>query len=187
MKKISLKDFSPVQGQKNILYLRQEDRICSTRYILKDEKSGKLLMIDAGDGRDELDFTPDCTLLTHEHWDHTAGVKPEWKEVYIHKNADASLAHTSIPKQAKRLLDGEFIFHSFKLQITNTPGHTAGSSVIFEPKSGILFSGDTKFAEEGYGRTDLGGSDEQMQKSLALVGKIPYKLLCAGHGEFEEK
>lgn len=81
----------------------------------------------------------------------------------------------------------KFKFGKFELEIFNTPGHTDGSVCFFERKMGILFSGDTKFAHGSYGRTDLGGSDEKMEKSLAEIEKIPYKLLCPGHGEIEKK
>jgi glyoxylase-like metal-dependent hydrolase (beta-lactamase superfamily II) len=76
----------------------------------------------------------------------------------------------------------------FELEFIHTPGHTKGSVCILEKKSGVLFSGDTLFADGNYGRTDLlGGSQEQMDKSLALLKTIDYKVLCPGHGRIEKR
>jgi glyoxylase-like metal-dependent hydrolase (beta-lactamase superfamily II) len=58
---------------------------------------------------------------------------------------------------------------------------------VLDRKTGLLFSGDTKFAGNICGRTDIGGSEEGMEKSLAMIDKIPYKLLCPGHGQLEPK
>ena len=67
------------------------------------------------------------------------------------------------------------------LKVIKTPGHSPGSVCLWYEKEKILFSGDTLFAH-GYGRVDFPFSDaEAMEKSLAMVKKIPYKILAAGH------
>ncbi|MFN3910199.1 MAG: MBL fold metallo-hydrolase, partial [Candidatus Anstonellaceae archaeon] len=64
---------------------------------------------------------------------------------------------------------------------------TPGSISIFEKNTKILFSGDTLFAHGYFGRTDLGGSEKDMKKSLEILKKIDWKVLCPGHGELEYK
>ncbi len=77
---------------------------------------------------------------------------------------------------------------NFNLQVIHTPGHTSGSVCLYGKKHKILFSGDTIFPEGGRGRTDLPGGDEKaMAKSLEMLKKLDYKMLCAGHGEIEER
>ncbi len=168
-------------------YLRVDARTCSTRYLVEDEKQKKTMLIDTGDGKDQLDFIPDTVFLTHGHFDHTMGVKPEWKEVWIHPAEDKELQFINIPKNAKPLLGQQFDFGSFHFNIIHTPGHTPGSMCLFEEKTGFLFSGDTKFANGGYGRMDLGYEDaeERMQESLQLLEHVDWKVLCPGHGEME--
>ncbi|MFA6490053.1 MAG: MBL fold metallo-hydrolase [Candidatus Micrarchaeia archaeon] len=167
--------------------LRTEERTCGTVYLI--EEAGKRLVIDAGDGKlAELDFAPDLCILTHGHYDHSTGVKENWKEVLLHP-AEFSFGgpHIHVPKNAKPNPMKPMAFGSHMLEFFHTPGHTDGSICIFDKTTGLLFSGDTKFADGIWGRTDLGGSDEEMAASLLLIEKIPYKLLCPGHGELEEK
>lgn len=175
------------QIAKHTSMIRTGARICSTIYIIED--SGKRLMIDAGDGKAPgLDFEPDICILTHGHFDHTQGVKPGWKNVLLHE-AEFSFPgpYVSIPKNAAKNPMGAVRFGSHELVFHHTPGHTDGSICVFDKSTGLLFSGDTKFADGGQGRVDLGGSQEKMDASLALIDKIPYKLLCPGHGELEGK
>lgn len=71
---------------------------------------------------------------------------------------------------------------NFKLKVIFTPGHTAGSVCFLEQKNKLLFSGDTLF-NAGVGRVDLpGGSAKQLLKSLALLEKTDFEILCPGHG-----
>jgi len=166
--------------------LRTDGRTCGTVYMI--EENGKKLLIDSGDGQVALDFAPDICILTHGHFDHTKGVKPEWKEVLLH-HAEFSFGgpYLHIPKNARKNPMSPLSFGSHLLEFFHTPGHTDGSICILDKKTGVLFSGDTKFADGIYGRTDIGGSEEEMERSLALIDKIPYKLLCPGHGNLEEK
>ena len=166
--------------------LRTDERTCGTVYMI--EEKGKRLLIDSGDGMASLNFTPGICILTHGHFDHTQGVKPDWKTVLLHP-AEFKFGgpYIEVPKNAEKNPMVPLEFGTHLLEFFHTPGHTKGSLCIFDRKTGLLFSGDTKFADDIYGRTDLGGSDEEMEKSLATIGKIPYKLLCPGHGQLEEK
>ncbi len=165
--------------------IQTPQRICSNIYILRNKE--RHLIIDAGDGQTSIPFTPDYTLLTHNHSDHTTGVKPEWKNVFLHKDAFTPRAYSYIPPNALPYNFSEMNFGPFQLEIIHTPGHTPGGVCIFEKNSKILFSGDTKFAFGDRGRTDLGGSEVEIMKSLSLIEKIDYKLLAPGHGPVEKK
>lgn len=184
MKKISISDFRPVdENFPNILFYRVNARCCSTRYLLKDD--GKTLLIDSGDGKDELDLISDVCILTHGHYDHVGGVKPDWPLVYVYADEDPELPYVNIPDNVQRLESDIFDFGSFEFEIHPTPGHTPGCISIFEPKSKILFSGDTKFAQGSYGRTDLGGSEKKIQESLQKIDSLDWNILCPGHGYIE--
>ncbi len=190
MKKISLADFRPISGAvSDLLFYAVGGRTCSTRYLIQDAGRKKTMLIDSGDGKDELGFSPDSVFLTHGHFDHTLGVKPDWKEVWIHPAEDSSLPFINIPKNAKPLVGQHFDFGPFHFNIIHTPGHTPGSMCLFEEKSGFLFSGDTKFADGGCGRTDLGGpgAEEHMAESLQVLESVEWKMLCPGHGRLEER
>lgn len=84
---------------------------------------------------------------------------------------------TSIASQGDAL-------RSWQAQIIWTPGHTPGSVCLYFPKEGILFSGDTLFAD-GVGRTDLSySSSKDLQKSLKKLSKLPQETkIYPGHGE----
>lgn len=172
---------------KHTCMLRTDSRTCGTVYLI--EEGGKRLLIDSGDGKlPDFGFVPDFCILTHGHFDHAGGVKEGWKRVLLHP-AEFSFGgpYLLIPANAKKNPMKPLQFGSHALEFFHTPGHTAGSICILDRETSLLFSGDTAFAGGGYGRTDLGGSEEEMEKSLALIGKIPYKTLCPGHGELEEK
>jgi glyoxylase-like metal-dependent hydrolase (beta-lactamase superfamily II) len=184
MKKISIDDFRAVYERfPNILFYRVNTRCCSTRYLIKD--NNRILLIDSGDGQDELDFTPDICILTHGHYDHVGGIKSDWPEVYIYKEEDPELPYVNIPENVQRLDSDKFTFGSYELEVHSSPGHTLGCISIFEPKSKILFSGDTKFAQGSYGRTDLGGSEKKIQQSLKMLDSLDWEILCPGHGKIE--
>lgn len=190
MKKIAVSDFKPIDGaDSNLLFYAVDSRTCSTRYLIHDGERKKTMLIDTGDGKDGLDFVPDSVFLTHGHFDHTLGVKPDWKEVWIHPAEEASLPFINIPKNAKPLAGQHFDFGPFHFNVIHTPGHTPGSMCLFEEKSGFLFSGDTKFADGGYGRTDLGGpgAEESMAESLEMLESVDWKVLCPGHGRLERR
>lgn len=54
--------------------------------------------------------------------------------------------------------------------VIHTPGHTPGSICLYNQKDNILISGDTLFADGGYGRTDMyGGNYSKIAHSLAML------------------
>lgn len=71
---------------------------------------------------------------------------------------------------------------SSRFAIIETPGHTQGSICIWLKEKKILFSGDTLFANNILGRTDLPNSAPELyDDSLRKLARFKYKILCPGH------
>lgn len=74
-------------------------------------------------------------------------------------------------------------------RIIASPGHTAGSVCLYNSAGnggrGCLFSGDTVFFR-GWGRTDMGGDEGALMKSLAALKKTipPQTLVFPGHDRY---
>ena len=144
--------------------------------------------------------TLDGILLTHGHFDHilsldmlrdTTGVP-----AYIHKDDAIMLTdgkknaffelfgRERVYKPAEILVsDGDRIpLGDEVLTVYHTPGHTHGSVCFLS--DGVIFSGDTVFAET-YGRCDLWNGDiKEMRDSLKKLSKLdPSLTLYPGHGK----
>ena len=130
----------------------------------------------------------DIVIFTHLHYDHIGN----WD---LFKNAKFYASDSEIDFFSKvrlgTVLDAKTL-KNFKvklnklstlnldyLQVINTPGHTIGSICLLYKN--VLFSGDTLF-DTCSGRIDLPSSmPKEMKKSLALLKKIKYSILCPGH------
>lgn len=125
---------------------------------------------------------------THGHSDHING-DALFQEKYnvpicIHRLDAPSLAgieNVNFPATVL-LEEGSLIkVGDESLKVLHTPGHTPGSICLLG--EGIIFTGDTLFAN-GIGRTDFpGGSDSAMQVSLQKLVSLPeYYMIYPGHG-----
>ena len=174
-------------------------------YIIKNPKNGNAVVIDPGaDGiyiknaLREIDARLRLILLTHGHFDHILGLGELRRDGIItaihEKDAkllterdlfSAMLDHDPRPFAPADFLftrEGDYNLAGFDFTVLNTPGHTPGSCCyIFDD---LMFTGDTLFCG-GIGRTDFaGGSDEDMQKSLARLSKLPGDFaIYPGHDE----
>ena len=124
---------------------------------------------------------------------HAGGIEASEAQIAVHPLDRQRLIHPeplfapfeippSIP--AVELAEGGHIrFGEIDLQVLHTPGHTEGSVCLLEPSGGLLFAGDTLFAD-GWGRTDLpGGSEEQIVESLGRLATLPDEVrVLPGHG-----
>lgn len=119
-------------------------------------------------------------LVTHHHADHTQGIADLKAEtgctVIGPRNESAKI-------KGLESLVGEgdsFSFGSVRVQVLDTPGHTAGHITYWLPSEAVAFAGDTIFAV-GCGRV-IEGSMEQMWNSLSKIAKLPpdTELYC-GH------
>ncbi len=167
-------------------------------YILEDDKTNKVAVIDPGDEADKIaqvlqkdGAEVEYILLTHGHYDHTTGV-PDLKEhfpdaqVYIHQ-ADANGAGSTLYPLAgqvaglKHYKEGDTLtLGTLTIQVMETPGHSPGSVTL--RVGDVLFTGDTLFCGS-CGRTDLrGGSYEQIMVSLKRLGELEGDFhVCPGH------
>jgi len=172
-------------------------------YVVGDNATLDAMIIDPGDNAENiLDVVSKFKLkvgiivLTHAHWDHFGAlkeVKDATKAAFaLHENdvplLDMSPAHMfglSYPKPPK---PDCLLHHSDKVKVGNmeftvlhTPGHTPGGICLYG--GGVLFSGDTLF-NRGIGRTDIGGSFEDIMNSIKthLLTLPEDTIVCPGHG-----
>ena len=165
-------------------------------YLVKatcDSGNPFLAVIDPGDDPDliesSLKWEPTHIILTHSHFDHVgalsalhekhpstviaAGSRENFNQntiVQVARNTMGIYYYATglakcgsmVPHPDLLLEDGDGIG---PFTVLHTPGHTGGSICLYSREHKVLFSGDTLF-RHSYGRTDLGGSEEQIMKSL---------------------
>ena len=179
-------------------------------YILRENEADRdCLIIDTGLEAGELvDFlgryklNPLAVVLTHGHADHITGVAalrenfPDIK-VYIHKLDGKMLtaAKSNFAVPAVGLFctvpadvfieEGDVVEQAgIKLKVLQTPGHTPGGISLYSKADGIIFVGDTLFANS-VGRADLpGGNMTQLIKCIkGKLFSLPDETICyPGHG-----
>lgn len=165
------------------------------------------IIIDPGSAGDfiiqkitDLRLKPKLIVATHEHFDHVLAAQ-ELKltlsipflihraDLFLLKRAQESAKHflgftEGLPAEADKFIkEGNRIrFGNETLKVIETPGHTPGSVCLYG--NGVLFSGDTLFAD-GVGRTDFSySSPKDLQKSLVKLSKLPPNtIVYPGHGE----
>ena len=170
-------------------------------YLVSDADGTALLVDPGGDGEMLLelvrarDLRLAALLLTHGHFDHTGAVR---------MLKDATKAPVVASLREKPLLDGSanlpvwlrapgppieidiparegmpLSFGGIEVKVIETPGHTPGSVSYLIGR--WLFSGDTLFAGS-VGRTDLGGSLEDLMPSLEKLTTLPPEtIVLPGH------
>ncbi len=155
-----------------------------------------------------FESAPTHIILTHGHFDHVGALgslhkaypsaiiatceKTKLSTENIRQQARAFMSfyfsntcfaseNFEVPQPNLLLKDGDVI-GPFK--VLYTPGHTMDSICLYSEKAGVLFSGDTLF-RGSYGRTDLGGSFEDIKLSLErLLKELPRDtVVYPGHYE----
>jgi glyoxylase-like metal-dependent hydrolase (beta-lactamase superfamily II) len=176
-------------------------------YLIGCPQQRKMAVIDPGGEAERIwrrvqdtGFSLEYIINTHGHVDHIAANADlkQKSQARILAHADDVLLMTTrqemlysmfpgakpSPAPDQLLSDGQIIhLGNISLQVLHTPGHTQGGICLLT--DGVLFTGDTLFAD-GIGRTDFpGGSYHQ------LISSIQNKLFCLdgrlkvlpGHGD----
>lgn len=112
-------------------------------------------------------------VLTHNHFDHAAGVK-ELKERF----GAQVVAHQTGPEIDRCLKDGETVrFGDATFEVIHVPVHSDDSICLYCQSEGVLFSGDTSLrvlsSEGSYSRIYL--------NFLERVAKLRLKKVFSGH------
>ena len=143
-------------------------------------------------------------FLTHGHIDHVGGIMvlqsklslkvftTEIEAQYL-KAGDSSyiepflgsiLGSNCTPIEVtQELKEGAcFEIGNFSFQVLHTPGHTRGSSCLWDEEHHILVSGDTVFPQGSFGRTDLlSGNSKDLVNSLKRLSEFEVAILLPGH------
>ena len=168
-------------------------------------REGKVAVTTSGNCRGEISgMKLKYILLTHGHFDHIAGIRPEIYlseysekiQVVMHK-ADLGwlkkvnqfmpmfgMPEMTVPTVDRFVEDGDIIkLGNLDIKVIHTPGHTQGGVCYYV--DGKLFSGDTIF-KESVGRCDLEGGDfEQIVSSIEnKIYNLPEETeIYPGHGK----
>jgi glyoxylase-like metal-dependent hydrolase (beta-lactamase superfamily II) len=138
----------------------------------------------------------DTIVLTHCHFDHTAyareishlcsaeiAIHPLDAPGLVQEGPSLSLHFGSRPPgiAPDRLIsDGGKVG---PLTVLHTPGHTPGSICLYLEDEQALISGDTVFAEGGFGRFDFpGGARASLVRSIGRLASLEVEGLYPGHG-----
>ena len=182
-------------------------QLATNCYLVWAEKTRETLIIDPGEAAAyieakiaDLKLKPTALLATHAHFDHVLAalelklayqipflIHP--KDLFLLKQAQKSAKYflgievDPVPSADRFLKEKEMIkFGQEVLKVMETPGHTPGGISLLG--KGVIFSGDTLFAN-GLGRTDFSySSKKDLHQSLSKIFKLPEAtILYPGHGE----
>ncbi|MGB1696916.1 MAG: MBL fold metallo-hydrolase [Thermoplasmatota archaeon] len=179
------------------------------QFLLKDPSSNAYDLVDAGHGLDfdavlaEISAVVDpnrirTVAITHEHYDHVTGI-PKWQSLGASVVAAPAAAEKlsrghdptsemfgrSIPTVEVDVVDeGDRVrLGGTDFETLVTPGHSPGSACYWNASSGVLFTGDTIFANGGIGRFDFpDGNVQELAESILRLESLPAKVLHCGHG-----
>lgn len=188
-----------------------EPPIDNNNYLLIDEESKEAALVDCSSVDDRIweelknnNATLKYVLLTHGHFDHIAGIRPDMgisanhstpqivmneKDLGWLKNANKYLPMFGMPEITIPTIDifvkdGDILkLGNTEIKVIETPGHTQGGVCYLVDNN--LFSGDTIF-RESVGRCDLeGGNFNQIVESIEnKVFTLPEDILIyPGHGK----
>ncbi len=143
-------------------------------YIWLLETNEEVSVVDPGDAKPVLDYLRKTNknlkdiLITHHHFDHTAGV-PELENIISGSIYGPKDSYELIKE---KVVQGDTISSlGIKFQIIEVPGHTLDHIAFYSEEYNILFCGDTLFAG-GCGRV-FEGTFEQMFESLNKLKQLP--------------
>ena len=170
-------------------------------YLVKDEVSGKGVVIDPGGDVDdilkslkEIEMDVEYIIFTHGHLDHTTGGAELQENVggkIAISSEDDKLIMSGVALYGPLLSNGADMYLTcgdvikvgeLEIECIATPGHTPGC--ISFKVGDVVFSGDTLFYRS-IGRTDLEGGDSTLiEKSIKeKLYTLPEEtIVYPGHG-----
>lgn len=145
--------------------------------LIHDPETGLTASIDAPDAAAVRSALADKgwrlshILVTHHHGDHVEGIAPLKAETgcrVIGPKAEAA----KIQGLDELVAEGDaFNFGAHRVDVLDTPGHTAGHISLVIPDQKVAFVGDTLFVM-GCGRI-IEGDPQMMWNSLQKIAKLP--------------
>ncbi|KUK79277.1 MAG: beta-lactamase domain protein [Microgenomates bacterium 39_7] len=165
-------------------------------YLVVDSISQECIVIDPAEDAqlisDEIlrqNLTLKEIVATHGHYDHnlaSSQLQLNFDVPFLIHQEDEFLikdlanraeywlkrkVELQSPLVSDYLREGSQIqFGNSRLNVIYTPGHTPGGCCFFNKEEGLIFTGDTLFADDVEGRTDLSySSPKQMKRSLARI------------------
>ncbi|MGZ7108054.1 MAG: MBL fold metallo-hydrolase [Methanobacterium sp.] len=128
---------------------------------------------------------------THCHYDHTGGNHFFDAKIAIHHSEVFALEKGDINATAafmfgRPLEPVKVDFHLKEgdkindYEVIHTPGHTIGGICLYDGET--LISGDTVFADGGFGRFDIGGDIAMLKASIQRLSELDVENLLPGHG-----
>jgi glyoxylase-like metal-dependent hydrolase (beta-lactamase superfamily II) len=163
-------------------------------WIVGDEN--EVLVIDAAHDEDKIAAAVGgrrvvAVVCTHAHDDHVnraPALADRFAAPILLNPAEAPLWEMTHPNRApdRELADGDVLTAGgVELRVLQTPGHSPGSSCLYAPELGAVFSGDTLF-QGGPGATGRSYSsfdtiiESIREKLLRLPGDT---VVRTGHGD----
>lgn len=178
-------------------------------YIIMDEETKETIVVDPAGEVDKivemleiLKSKLKYIYTTHCHGDHIYGVN-ELKErcggkLLIHRldkeglnepeiNLCPYIGMEKITLELDSIVEHDDTIHigENQFKVIHTPGHTIGSSCLYNEKESLIFSGDTIF-NGTWGRTDLPtGNRKQIFKSIgdSIMTLPDNTIVYPGHGK----
>jgi glyoxylase-like metal-dependent hydrolase (beta-lactamase superfamily II) len=177
----------------------------SNCFIISDENTKEVLVIDPGDEPDRIidlinenNFKVKYIVCTHAHFDHVSAVPDLKKEtgakIVIHRDELEIYKNTvdqaalwgyeldPLPEPDMLASEGDKLeIGDLRFEILHTPGHSPGGICLYG--EGILITGDTLFAGS-VGRTDFyGGNMEKLKSSFKRLMSLSDEVkVLPGHG-----
>jgi hydroxyacylglutathione hydrolase len=180
-------------------------------YVITDSSTSKCIILDPGDAGYLISehilqnlLTPTAIVATHGHFDHILAAnelqlafnipfiihKKDIKILnYMNKSATHWLKQEMIEQPPTDITEmgKEITFGNTTLSVIETPGHTPGGVCLYNHEQKVVFTGDTIFNNNAYGRTDLSyGNSEDMVNSLKVIRERfeGYRGYAGHEGEF---
>ncbi len=175
MKIVALQKHDRIYSCRSYLILGDWNRIQDINTLIDPGTDGFVLAeierLSTGFGKVAIEQI----ILTHNHFDHSAGV------MAIKKRYGAKvLAFSDLPGLDELVEDGRFIKAGDDvLEVIHTPGHSSDSICLYAPAAKSLFAGDTQLKAHGAGET----YSEAYLAGLLKLADREIKTIYYGHDE----